>query len=153
MSFKLTTMFRYLTPAGNKLPLREIYRALVMMKKADTTITFEHKLKDFLKVKNCFLTSSGTTALYLALISLKKLSDKYEVIIPAYTCPSVLAAVIKAGLKPVLCDLDEEKSNFNLNELNDKICNHTLAIISVHLFGIPEDSFRINNLVSSNFHL
>ena len=148
-------MFRNLTPAGNKLPIKGIYRALIMMKRVDTTILFEHKLKDFLKVKHCFLTFSGTTALYLALISLKELSDKYEVIIPAYTCPSVLAAVIKAGLKPVLCDLDEEKSNFNFNELEDKISNHTLAIISVHLFGIPEDSFRINNLVSSYkiFHI
>ena len=148
-------MFRNLTPVGNKLPIKGIYRALTMMKRVDTTLLFEHTLKDFLKVKHCFLTFSGTTALYLALISLKELSDKYEVLIPAYTCPSVLAAVIKAGLKPVLCDLDEEKSNFNFNELKDKISNHTLAIISVHLFGIPEDSFRINNLISSHkiFHI
>ena len=148
-------MFRYLTPVGNKLPIKEIYKALIMMKKVDSTTIFEQKLKDFLKVKHCLLTSSGTTALYLALISLKGLSSKYEVIIPAYTCPSVLAAIIKAGLKPVLCDLDEEKSNFNFNELKNKISNHTLAIISVHLFGIPEDSSRINNLTSSYrvFHI
>lgn len=142
-------MFHYLTPAGNRIPINGICKALTMMKRVDTTKIFENRLKDFLKVKHCFLTSSGTTALYLALSSLKELSKKNEVIIPAYTCPSILAAVIKADLKPVLCDLDEEKSSFNFNKLQDKISNHTLAIISVHLFGIPEDSFKIKNLTSS----
>ena len=142
-------MFRYLTPAGNRIPIKGIFRALIMMKRVDTTKIFENRLKDFLKVKHCFLTSSGTTALYLALSSLKELSKKNEVIIPAYTCPSILAAVIKADLKPVLCDLDEEKSNFDFNKLKDKISNCTLAITSVHLFGIPEDSYKIKNLTFS----
>ena len=141
-------MFYYLSPAGNRLPIKAICRALTMMKRVDTVKIFELRLKDLLKVKHCFLTSSGTAALYLALISLRELSNKHEVIMPAYTCPSVFAAVIKSGLKPVLCDLDEEKSNFNYNELKNKISNHTLAIISVHLFGIPEDYHRINNLIS-----
>ena len=119
------------------------------MRRADTTELFGNKLKDYLGVRHCFLTSSGTSTLYLALCSLKELSNKDEVIIPAYTCPSVLAAVIKAELKPVLCDLDKEKSSFDYHELKSKISNRTLSIISVHLFGIPEDSFKINHTISS----
>ena len=148
-------MFRYLTPAGNKISIQAIFRALIMMRRKDIVNIFEEKLKQYLQVKHCFLTSSGTASLYLALISLKELSDKHEVIMPAYTCPSVLATVIKAGLKPVLCDLDEESSIFKYTELKTKISNHTLTIISVHLFGILENSFKINKLKSSHnvFHI
>lgn len=125
------------------------------MRRADTTELFANRLKDYLGVRHCFLTSSGTSTLYLALCSLKELSKNNEVIIPAYTCPSVLAAVIKAGFKPVLCDLDKGKSSFDCNNLKAKISNRTLAIISVHLFGIPEDSFKINHPISSHnvFHI
>lgn len=142
-------MFRYLTPAGNIIPIQAIFRASILMKRLDTLKIFENKLKDFLKVKHCFLTSSGTASLYLSLISLKELSNKNEVLIPVYTCPSVLAAVIKAGLKPVLCDLNKDSTNFKYTELKTKISNHTLAVISVHLFGILEDSLKINKLTSS----
>jgi dTDP-4-amino-4,6-dideoxygalactose transaminase len=55
----------------------------------------------------------------------------------------------------VLCDLEEEKTTLNYHELTQTISNRTLAIISVHLFGIPEDSRKINELASSHnaFHI
>ena len=148
-------MFRYLTPAGHTIPMNAIFKALRMRKQLHAAKSLERKLQDFLKVKHCFLVSSGTTALYIALTSLKELSSNREVIIPAYTCPSVLAAVIRAGLTPMLCDLEEGTTTLNYHELTRTISNRTLAIISVHLFGIPEDSRKINELASSHnlFHI
>jgi len=148
-------MFRYLSPAGSSIPLRAMYQALIMMYTCDTTHVFTRKLKDFLNVNYCFLTSSGTTALYLALLSLRELASGAEVIIPAYTCPSILSAVIKAGLQPVLCDLQKDSAHFNYAELKTKISKRTLAIVSVHLFGIPEDMQALTSLTSSHkiFHI
>ncbi|CAD7772656.1 MAG: DegT/DnrJ/EryC1/StrS aminotransferase family protein [Candidatus Methanoperedenaceae archaeon GB50] len=68
---------------------------------------FQEIIKTYLKVKHCLLVSSGTAALWLILKAAKEIEQKRnEVIIPAYTCPSVAAAVIRAGLKPILCDIN-----------------------------------------------
>ena len=85
------------------------------------------------------MVSSGSAALLLALKSLKLISNRQQVVIPAYTCPSVLASVIKAGLEPVLCDLKPDSFQMDPDQVTSKIGADTLAVIAVHLFGIPED--------------
>jgi dTDP-4-amino-4,6-dideoxygalactose transaminase len=148
-------MFRHLAPAGNTINAHELVRACLAMFSADSPAVFTRKLTTLLNVRHCFLTSSGTAALYLSLVSLRKLAGNNEVVFPAYTCPSVLAAVIRAGLKPVLCDLNRTTSTMDLGDLAGKINPDTLAVISVHLFGIPDDCERINELASSRglFHI
>jgi dTDP-4-amino-4,6-dideoxygalactose transaminase len=148
-------MFRYLPPAGNTIGLDDIAVAFRGMFDPGSAEIFTRKLQARLRVKHCYLTSSGTAALYLALVSLSRLAGKREVIFPAYTCPSILAAVVRAGLKPVLCDLAHEKSTMDLSELAGKITNDTLAVISVYLFGIRENAGKISELTSSRniFHI
>lgn len=148
-------MFRYLPPAGNTIELDDIAGAFRGMFNPGSEEIFTRKLKSLLRVEHCFLTSSGTAALYIALVSLSRLAGKREVIFPAYTCPSVLAAVIRAGLKPVLCDLAHEKSTMDLSDLAGKITGDTLAVISVHLFGIRENIETISELTSARniFHI
>lgn len=148
-------MFRSLPPAGNPIETRDILKALRNMFDPDCPEHFSRKLKTVFKVKHCFLTSSGTAALYLALMSLSRRADKKEVIIPAYTCPSILAAVIRAGLKPVLCDFDHETSTMDISKLAATITDDTLAVISVHLFGIRENTDGIRELIAGRhiFHI
>ena len=148
-------MFRHLPPAGNKITIQSLVKAFLLKRECDTIKTFEEDLMNFLKVKYCYLTTSGTTALFITLCALKNLSDKNEVIVPAYTCPSVLAAVIKAGLKPVLCDLLTNKPILYYTQLEKRVTDKTLAIITVHLFGILEDTSKIDQLTSARhiFHI
>lgn len=94
-----------------------------------------------------FLLSSATAALTLTLIGLKSVSARRHVILPAYTCPSVFASVVKAGLDPVLCDLESDSFRMDLDQLASKIDSNTLAIIAVHLFGIPENMSEIKRLI------
>ena len=57
--------------------------------------------------ENILYTGSGTAALYIVLLGLKKLHpQRTEVVLPAWGCPSVPQAILQAGLKPVLVDLD-----------------------------------------------
>ena len=81
---------------------------------------FETESRDYFNVNNIFSVSSGKAALMLALSALKRLSpDKNEVIIPAYTCYSVPAAILKADLKIVLCDIDASTFDFDYNSLRE----------------------------------
>lgn len=73
-----------------------------------------------------------------------------EVIVPAYTCPSVVSAVLKAGLTPVLCDNNVDDFGFLCEELEEKLNKKTLAVIVVHLYGMPVKLDKIQALCRSN---
>ncbi len=100
---------------------------------------FEATLRDYTGKKHCYFTNSGTTAFYLILKALKKLSDKTEVVLPAYTAPSLILPIRKAGLKPVLCDISLKTFNMDVTLLGNCINENTLCIVPVHMFGVPTD--------------
>jgi len=101
--------------------------------------SLEEDFCDYLDMEFARITYSGTAALYLILESLKSLSTKKTVIIPSYVCPLVALAVKRAGLKISICDIEKDSFNFNHSCL-EKLClndNDILAIVAVHLVGVP----------------
>lgn len=100
--------------------------------------------------KRYFRVSSGSAGLRLALEAMKINSRRKEVILPGYSCPSVLAAVINAGLKPVLCDMAPASFRLSLSDLHKKISPQTLAVIVVHLFGLPDRIQSIKDIAKSH---
>ncbi len=113
---------------------------------------FTAALSQYLSAKYVFLISSGTAALYIILLALKKLSSRKEVILPAYTAPVVFLAVKSAGLKAAACDISLKDFNIDLNSLAKFITNDTLCVILTHLFGIPVlGSENIENKIKNIF--
>jgi perosamine synthetase len=107
----------------------------------------EKELKDYFGVKHVFLVSSGKAGLYLILQALKTLRlGKNEVLIPAYTCFSVPSAIVKAGLKVALCDINPKTFDFDHSLLKDAINDNILCIVPDHLFGIPSNMDSIVEL-------
>jgi len=80
---------------------------------------------------------SGIAAFYLILEALKTLSPRTEIVLPAYTAGSLVVAVRKAGLKPVLCDVSLRDYNADEECLSQAVGGNTLAVAAVHMFGIP----------------
>lgn len=108
------------------------------------------ELQEYFNVKHVFLVSSGKAALTIILNALKEIDTRREVIIPAYTCYSVPAAIIKAGLIVKLCDIEINNYDFNYKELEKKINKNTLCVIPNNLFSIPSDVEKIKTLCSNN---
>ena len=106
----------------------------------------ESEIKEYFGAKYVFPVSSGKASLTLILLALKSLSKKQEVLIPAYTCFSVPSAIVKAGLKVTLCDIDPLTLDFDYKLLNEAINQDTLCVVPNHLFGIPSDIDRILSL-------
>lgn len=104
------------------------------------------ELRHYFGAKHVFLISSGKAALTLILLALRRLSDKREVLLPAYTCHSVPAAVERAGLSPTLADVDPDTLDFDYGSLGKSIGPRTLCVVSTHLFGIPADIDRVRAL-------
>ena len=92
----------------------------------------EAVLKQYFNLPYCYLVNAGRTALYLGLKSLN-LKPGDEVIHLDFTCAVVPEAVVRAGGKPLgVKDLTKAK-----------ISPRTRAIISQHIFGVPDNLGKI----------
>lgn len=112
----------------------------------------EEDFKEYLNSSSALLTYSGTAAFYLILEGIKKLSDKKTVIIPAFVCPLIPLAIKRAGLKVKICDINQDNFDFNINRLG-RICTEDkdiLAILAVHLAGIPIEMEAIKKIIDGN---
>jgi dTDP-4-amino-4,6-dideoxygalactose transaminase len=101
------------------------------------TNNFQEILSEYAQSKHIYLTSSGISAFYVVLQALKKRSSRREVILSGYTAPSLVVAIHKAGLKPVLCDISLEDFNMDTKTVRGMVSTETLCIVCVHMFGIP----------------
>jgi perosamine synthetase len=82
--------------------------------------------------------SNGSTALDLAVRALR-LPEGSEVIMPSFTIISCAAAIIRAGLRPILVDADSLNWNMDVAQLDAKVTSKTRAIMVVHIYGLPTD--------------
>lgn len=117
----------------------------------DYSITqFQQQIAKLINCKYCFLTNSGTTSFYVVLKALRRFSMKDEVILPAYTSPSLVLPIKKLGLKVVLCDVSLNTFNLDIDKLSNIISSQTLCIVAVHMFGIPCDMQAIMKIAKEN---
>ena len=91
----------------------------------------------------CVGTSSGTSALFLALKA-APLEPRSRVAIPASTFFATLEAVVTAGHIPVVIDQDQD----HLIDLTILERCELDAVIPVHLFGLPVDMAALKEIAS-----
>ena len=115
---------------------------------------FEKELREYFDIRHSFTLSSGRAALTVILRALHTLHpERSVVIIPAYTCYSVAASIVRAGLSIRLCDIDDKTLDLDYAQLEDSIARDSpkiLAIIPTHLFGLPADTGRVKKMVSGH---
>lgn len=99
---------------------------------------FEKRFAKYVGVKYAVATSSGTTALHLALLSLG-IGRGDEVIVPSFSFIATANAILFCGAKPVFCDIDPKTYNIDTNKIEKLITKRTKAILPVHLYGQPAD--------------
>lgn len=101
--------------------------------------SLERRTAEFLRQPSVQVECSGTAALVIALASLKRLSHRRSVVIPAYTCPLVALAVSHCGLSPVVCDTRQSHFDFCPQALAAACGDDTLAVVVTHLGGRVAD--------------
>ena len=80
--------------------------------------------------------SSGTRAIELVLRALG-VGPGDEVVTPAHTFVATVAAIVAAGARPVLVDVEEDSGNMDPDRLARAVTGRTRAIMPVHLYGRP----------------
>jgi dTDP-4-amino-4,6-dideoxygalactose transaminase len=92
--------------------------------------------------------SSGTAALHLALCA-AGLGRDDEVIVPTFTFTATAEAVLYAGARPVLADVDRVTGNLQPDEVARLMGTRTRAVLPVHLAGHPCDLDAIGEIAHS----
>lgn len=135
-----------LPPAEAKLPLRA-----VSMSFFPGQPQFCSKLAKFLGTRNCVLADKARTLLYLVFrrLKLKGRTNRGEILLPGYTCYSLPAAVVKAGLKVSLYDLDPCTFQPDWDDLRRRINPYTLGVVGQHLLGVLLNLRNMSSLTRS----
>jgi len=115
---------------------------------------FEKEMAEFLGVKYCILTNSGSSANLLAISALtsfllkeNRLKPKDEVITTACGFPTTLNPIIQNNLIPVFIDIDLGTYNIQVDKIKKALSKKTKAIFIAHNFGNPADIDKILEVV------
>lgn len=92
----------------------------------------EEALKSFLKVQDISLMCNGHLALELGIQAMKL---RGEVITTPFTFASTTHAIVRNGLKPVFCDINDKNFTIDADKIEDLITDETSAILPVHVYG------------------
>jgi len=132
-------MLRQLPPAGTVLTVLELGGLVAdTLRNRDESAALEEALRKYLGLSQPFLISSGRAALALVLRTLAEASPaRREVVVPGYTCYSVAASAVRAGLVVRPLEVNPDTLDFEPSSLQGIDPERTLAIVSTSLYGIP----------------
>jgi perosamine synthetase len=109
------------------------------MKNGDNFVTefkqtekLENMISDFTGSKYCVMTTSGTSALMISLLSLG-IGKNDDVIVPNYTMIATINAIKIIGANPIIIDVDEKTGTISLENIEKQITPNTKAIVHVSL--------------------
>jgi perosamine synthetase len=133
---------RHLAPAGAPIRLPDLARwTRLAIAGGDVAASLRQEFCDRFGVRHSFLTSTGRAGMTLLLRAMRRLapSQRDEVVVPSYTCYSVAASVVKAGLRPRIVDIAPDTLDYSHDDLGRTDMTRVLAIVATNLYGFPND--------------
>lgn len=108
-------------------------------------VEFEKRYAALMGTRRCLATSCGTTALMIALDVLG-VDAGDEVLVSPYTFIATYNAIFAHKALPVFVDSDPETFLINPAKIEERITERTVAIVPVHIYGLPADMDSINTI-------
>lgn len=106
---------------------------------------FEERFAEICGVPHAIATTSGTTAMHVALLA-HGIGPGDEVITSAFSFVASANVALYVGARPVFADIDPETFNLDPDDVEQKITPRTKAIIAVHLYGNPAEIDRLRKI-------
>lgn len=106
---------------------------------------FEAMVASYVGRKHAIAVNSGTSAIHCGLLALG-IGVGDEVVVPDFTFPASANAVVTAGARPVLADIDLQTYNIEAGSLKARLTPRTKAVMPVDLFGLPADMKAIDGI-------
>jgi perosamine synthetase len=108
---------------------------------------FESAVSSYVGRKHALAVNSGTAAIQCAVMGLG-MGRGDEVALPDFTFPATANAVVLAGARPVLVDIDPITFNMDPLAIAERLTERTKAVMPVDLFGLAADLDAIGEVCS-----
>lgn len=118
-----------------------------MLTKGKLNALYENNVSEFISTKNVIAVSSATTGLMLTILAMEITG---EVLVPAFTFCATANAIVRAGAKPVFVDCLPDTYTICPKDLENKITPQTQAIMAVHVFGIPAECEKLQEIADKH---
>ncbi len=116
-----------------------------MLAQGPRVAAFEDAFSRMSGARHSIATSSGTTALHLALLA-HGVGPGDEVITSPFTFIASVNSILFTGARPVFADIDEATFNIDPQRIEAAITPRTKVIMPVHLYGQACDMDEIGEL-------
>ncbi len=146
------TRLRHVAPAGAPIGVREIGRWVRALLSADDSVeALRVAVTSRLGTTHGYATCTGRAGMTVLLRAMHELvpAGRNEVVIPSYTCFSVPASVVKAGLTPRVVDVVPETLDYDYARLEREDLSRAVAIVATNLYGLPSDLPRLSAIARS----
>ena len=139
-------------PAGTPIVFGELAKTLYdRFKRESHTERLAKRIQSFTGSRHSYFLNSGRAAQTVLLRAMRQIApeDRNEVILPAYTCYSVAAATIRAGLKIRLVDVNPASLDYDFEQLEGISGSRVLAALGCNMFGVLNDWDRLTEIAKA----
>ncbi len=109
----------------------------------------EANLKEYLDTPNVILYTNGHLALE-NIITAMNFPKGSEVITTPFTFVSTTHAIVRNGLVPVFCDINDKDYTIDASKIESLITEKTVAIVPVHVYGNMCDVEKIEEIATKH---
>lgn len=113
------------------------------LSRRDYATRCEEWIRQTIKSPLVIMTSSATTALEMALLSLSLVPGE-EVVLPSFAYPSAANAILLAGGRPVFAEIDPFTMELSYESLKHCVTSRTRAVVLVHYGGTSHNIVPIS---------
>ena len=106
-----------------------------MLTQAGKVVQFEEEWSKWLGVEHSVFVNSGSSANQITMAALRRVHGPGEVIVPALTWVSDIAAVLQNDLTPVFVDIDPRTLGMDCRQIIGKLSPRTRAVFITHILG------------------
>lgn len=111
--------------------------------------TLQKQLEEYFNCKHVTLYTNGHLALE-NIIEAFDFPKGSEVITTPFTFASTTHAIVRSGLVPVFCDINDKDYTIDVTKIETLITNKTVAILPVHVYGNICDVEEIDRIAKKH---
>ena len=127
-------------------PIREVLES-GMLTSGRNVAEFERTVADWVGVAHAVATPSATTAIHLALVGLG-VGPGDEVLVPDFTFPATVNAVVQTGATPVLVDSRADGFDMDPECAAALTSERTRVVLPIDPFGQPADHVSLERVAA-----
>ena len=110
---------------------------------------FQTSLEKYLDVKHVIPCANGTDALQIIMMAYD-FPKGSEILVPSYTYVATVEVIALLGFKPVFVEVYPDTFNIDIEDLESKVTENSVAIVPVHLYGQCVDMERLMSVAKTH---